>query len=238
MARGTINTLALGILTPLLVLKAAAQICYANENFFNFNSSKTVSIPALRLNGNSVIDDPDNSCCSGDVFNSTIPQECASLVGGGSKWRGGMFSTSPRLDYALDEQTLKEKKCPQDAVAVNSSMHGGSGTGTGYNQTVRFPQPYFLMFWPNRTDTTGPTGASSDDVRVELLCLRTDEIEEGSPVPGSAKEILDEEGVKYAGNASGTETGTEDPSSTKGVATMKTIGPYLGAAAMAGLLLV
>ncbi|KAL1609992.1 hypothetical protein SLS60_001657 [Paraconiothyrium brasiliense] len=336
MSPGTINTLAFGIVTSLLVLRATARLCDANEKFFNFNSSKTVSIPALRLKGNSVVDDPDNSwyfstrtqyggtvggegamthmwlntgksnatgigtcwqttwtygqdgfsfsrdvlersaddkgdcktmlgeecvaglirhfqrsalksvsdgttsSCSGEAFNSTIPQECASLVGGGSKWRGGLFGSGPPLDYALDEQTLIKEKCPKDAVAVNSSIHAGGGTGGAYNETVRFAQPYFLTFWPNRTDSTAD-GATSDDVRVELLCLRMDDIEDGSPVPGSAKDILDEEGVKYEGNATdetdGTETGSEGPSSTKGVAAMKTMGPYLGAAAMAGLLL-
>ncbi|KAF2445220.1 hypothetical protein P171DRAFT_431956, partial [Karstenula rhodostoma CBS 690.94] len=175
-----------------------------------------------------------SASCQGDVFNATVPHECAGLVGGGTVWRGGLFGSGTRLDSALNETRLADEGCPDDAVAVNSSIHGGSGTGASYNQTVRFPQPYFLTFWPNRTHDPASAGLESDYVHVELLCLRTDDIEEGSPVPPSAKEILNGPDVKYMGNASG---GADGPGSTGGAAAMRTMAPYMGAAAIAGLLL-
>lgn len=144
-----------------------------------------------------------------------------------------------RLDYALNATTLANEGCSNNSVATNGSIHGGAGTGGSYNETVRFPQPYFLTFWPNRTHDPGSAGLESDYVRVELLCLRTDNIEEGSPVPPSAQELLDREGVKYTGNASNksSESGGGDPAAG-GATAIKTIAPYLSAVVMAGLLLV
>ncbi|KAK7192810.1 hypothetical protein DPSP01_011231 [Paraphaeosphaeria sporulosa] len=176
--------------------------------------------------------------CDGDIFNATVPQECAGLVSGGSVWRGGLFGSEARLDYALNETMLEQEGCPNNSVAVNNSIHGGSGTGGSYNHAVRFPQPYFLTFWPNRTHDPRSAGMESDYVRVELLCLRTDDIEEGSPVPPSAQELLDAQGVEYAGNASNRSSGSgggED--STGGATAMKLMAPFLSAAAIAGLLL-
>lgn len=196
MFSGIINTLTSCILTLSLILKVTAIPCDTNEDFYNFNSSKTVQIPALRLttlgsDRTRVVEDPDNSwyfaartrsedlsgnenemtniwlntgnrnatgigacvqttwtyglngfsfsrdvlersiddtgdckimmgedctaalerqyigfamhsafsgSCDFRQFTSTIPQECTSLVDGGSEWRGGTFSSGESDD--------------------------------------------------------------------------------------------------------------------------------------------
>lgn len=59
----TLTTLALGILAPSLIAKAAAQtnICNSNGDFVHFNSSKTVALPALNNNGPMLYEDPDET---------------------------------------------------------------------------------------------------------------------------------------------------------------------------------
>lgn len=140
----------------------------------------------------------------------------------------------------LAHVSMINETCPDNSPKVNSSIHGNGGTGANYNYTVRFPQPYFVTFWPNRTHNSGARGVRTDDVRAEILCLRTDSVEEGSPVPPSAQELLDVEGLKYIGNASDKSGGGDsEGSGDKGSAlALKVTAPYLGAAAIAAMLLV
>jgi hypothetical protein len=201
--------------------------------------------------------------------NYTVPQECMGLIDGGTQWRGprqGPLRTLNRvsialssdgrlttvdlpLDDSLDKTSLEFQGCPEDSVALNSSMHGGIGSGliSRYNYTVRFPRPYFLTFWPKRNRHSAAQDVGSDGVRVEILCMRPDDIEEGSPVPPSAQELLNAEDVKYTGNASNVSSGSvggdsgtgPNDSPDKGDAlALKVTAPYLGAAAIAAMLLI
>jgi hypothetical protein len=346
----TMNTLAFVVLAPSLIWTATAQGCKGSKDLANYNSSKTVAIPALRIKDAAVVDDPDKqwyfslrnqeingpgqdvmtymwlntgksnatgmgTCfqttdvygvngfefsrevlersvddkgdcktmlgeecvaalkdhyarsgmksafegtCSGGSFNTTVPHECAGLVGGETNWRGGMSATGKSrfifsnymdmclrtvgitLDHAAYEEALEAVGCK--GFGANSSMYRGRGKSGTYDVSARFAQPYFLTFWPNRTQDTASNGISSDEVHVELLCLKTDDIKEGSSAPAPAKDLLDKLGAKSDGNvadnSSKTGSGSEGPSSTGGAAAMRTMAPYLGAAAMAGLLLV
>lgn len=108
--------------------------------------------------------------------------------------------------------------------------------GSTYNATVRFPQPWFFTFWPNRTGDPNIATTSSDDVYVKILCARPDDISEGSLVPPSALELLQRGDAKFAPNASNG-NGGQTSSSTAGAA-VKTLAPYLGALGMAAALLV
>jgi hypothetical protein len=151
-----------------------------------------------------------------------------------------LITVGTLLDHDAYEEALGDAGCKSSAV--NSSMYRAGGIGGSYDVSVRFARPYFLTFWPNRTLDTASNGISADEVHVELLCLKADDIKEGSSVPASAKDLLDKAGLKSdgdaAGNSSATGGGGEGPSSTGGAAAMRTMAPYLSAAAMAGLLLV
>jgi hypothetical protein len=85
-------------------------------------------------------------------------------------------------------------------------MFGGYGTGGAYNQSIRFPQPWFFTFWPNQTGQDSvQTSWSEEDVHVQIMCLRPDEFKEGSVVPPSAEELLKRDDVKFptSGGVSG-----------------------------------
>lgn len=112
-------------------------------------------------------------------------------------------------------------------------MYGGSGTGGSYNQSIRFPQPNFLTFWTNRTDTTRFLPNWNDDVYVKIVCLRPDEVKEGSVVPPSAQELLGRADAKFDKNAT---QGLGDPSD--GVVVGRSISLVLGAVGLVVVLLV
>lgn len=59
-----------------------------------------------------------------------------------------------------------------------------------YDIAVRFPVVEVLTFWPNRSDPSAYTASWRDDVHVEVLCLRPDQIKDGSVVPPSGEELL------------------------------------------------
>lgn len=210
-----------------------------------------------------------NSTLRDCARNYTVPQECMGLIDGGTQWRGGrVFPTRTLdripialssygrlntidllLDDLLDKTELEFERCPEDSVAFNSSMHGGSGwlysSQSRYNYTVHFPRPYFFTFWPWQDRYSTAQDVGSDGVRVEILCLRSDDIEAASPVPLSAQELLNAEGIKFIGNASnvssesaGVDNGTDPVDSPdKGDAlALKATAPYLGAAAIAAML--
>lgn len=128
-----------------------------------------------------------------------------------------------------------EDGCSRESAAVNSSIHGGALTAAPYDHTVRFQQPYFLTFWPRKSNGSVLNGVSTANVRAEIMCLRTDDIEEGSPIPPSVQELLDKEGVKYVGNASGESSGSESGDESSALA-LKLTAPYLVAAAFAAML--
>lgn len=115
-------------------------------------------------------------------------------------------------------------------------MHIGAGTGDGYDNTIRFPQLWFMSFWPNRTGVTEYVTSWNLDVHVEIRCIRPDDVREGSVVPPSAQELLNRDGAEFHKNATTPKTSGASPSAG-GAGTMRLLAPYLGAAVMAALLL-
>jgi hypothetical protein len=77
-----------------------------------------------------------------------------------------------------------------------SSTHGlhatpkFSNTGLSYNEAIRFPLLDIITFWPNRPMSPYKFTGSRDDVRVEVVCMRPDQVAQGSKVPPSGEELL------------------------------------------------
>ncbi|KAF2794593.1 hypothetical protein K505DRAFT_336812 [Melanomma pulvis-pyrius CBS 109.77] len=147
-------------------------------------------------------------CPSGSDWNITVPQQCRGLVGGGEHWLGGMSAIDKgiSLNATLQQQLYNESNCD---TSLNASMHSAGGLGGSYNQSIRFPQPTFLTFWPNRTDMSRYLSSWDDDVYVKIVCLRPDEVTEGSVVPPSGQELLDRPDAKFNKN---TTQGPSNPS--------------------------
>jgi hypothetical protein len=80
-----------------------------------------------------------------------------------------------------------------------SSTHGlETSFGMPYGEAIRFPLVDIITIWPNHALSTVPTMATEDgDTRVEIVCLRPDEVAQGSDVPASGEELLNKEGVKF-----------------------------------------
>jgi hypothetical protein len=68
-----------------------------------------------------------------------------------------------------------------------------------YDDAVRFPVIDVISFWPNRSSGfQSYNTAWVSDVRVEVLCMRPDEmIAEGSSVPPSGQDLLKVEGARF-----------------------------------------
>lgn len=142
------------------------------------------------------------------------------------------------ISSTYTEKDLNASFCGNETKPLNASIHGGGGIGGEYNQTIRFPQPHFITFWPNRTGVSSVSTSWIEDVHVEIRCLRPDDISEGSLVPPSAQELLDRADVQYNKNATSPNSSPSPSQSTGGAGAMKTAAPYLGAAGIAALLLV
>jgi hypothetical protein len=207
-------------------------------------------------------------CSAATDWNKTVPYQCASLFGGGEGWKGGsgqfgMCMNAPILNTLSNirfqtgnsnltstwtKPKLEDAGCGNLTSTVNSTVISLSGSNdlSGYNQSIRFPQLHFLSFFPNRSSIKGVYETQWDtDVHVQLLCIKPDDIQQGSAVPPSAKELLDRSDASYAdgitNNPSGTTPGgaSASPSPT-GAATkiiLSGMAPYLGAVGM-GLLMV
>jgi hypothetical protein len=80
-----------------------------------------------------------------------------------------------------------------------SSTHGLEASfGMSYGEAIRFPLVDIITIWPNRALSTSPTLATEDgDTRVEIVCLRPDEVAQGSDIPASGEELLNKEGTKF-----------------------------------------
>jgi hypothetical protein len=83
-------------------------------------------------------------------------------------------------------------------------MKALSNIRTPYNQTIRFPQLWFLSFWPNRSSVSNTYQDGWDnDVHAEIRCMKTGDVVEGSFVPPSAQELMDSDDAVFAKNLSG-----------------------------------
>ena len=78
-----------------------------------------------------------------------------------------------------------------------------------YNAAVRFPLLSINTFWPNQTNWNGSYSSTlpRDTVRVDVSCLRPDQIKQGSTVPPSGKELLDKKNSTFSSLAAGLDAG-------------------------------
>lgn len=105
-----------------------------------------------------------------------------------------------QLNATRAAETFSHDGCDNDTRPLNASMFGGSGIAGSYDEAIRFPSVYFVTFWPNRTGQNVFETSWVEDVHVHVLCLRPDDIMEGSAVPPSAEELLGADGVRYHRN--------------------------------------
>jgi hypothetical protein len=70
--------------------------------------------------------------------------------------------------------------------------------GLTYGEAMRFPVLDIITFWPNRSNEKQSwSGNWAEDVHVEVLCLRPDQIAPGSRVPPSGEELLNKQGAVF-----------------------------------------
>jgi len=84
-----------------------------------------------------------------------------------------------------------------DGVNVSSTHAFVPGNGMSYDAAVRFPLVDIINFWPNRTSGSYLEPGWAEDVHVEVVCLRPDQVAEGSRVPPTGREILDAENARF-----------------------------------------
>jgi hypothetical protein len=103
-----------------------------------------------------------------------------------------MNLTDPLFGGTLDPSI----KC--DGINMSSTHGLETSFGMPYGEAIRFPLVDIITIWPNHALSTVPTMATEDgDTRVEIVCLRPDEVAQGSDVPASGEELLNKEGVKF-----------------------------------------
>jgi hypothetical protein len=67
------------------------------------------------------------NCPTGAFWNTTVPYQCASLVGGGDKWLGGVasFGTYPfpvaRITFKCDDHIIRTYKSDQEIISIQRS---------------------------------------------------------------------------------------------------------------------
>lgn len=66
-----------------------------------------------------------------------------------------------------------------------------------YDHAVRFPLIDIIAFWPNRTSRTSYYTGWSEDVHVEVVCLRPDSVSRESRLPPSGENLINAEGAKF-----------------------------------------
>jgi hypothetical protein len=109
------------------------------------------------------------------------------------------MAVGANLTDSWGNRTLANAYKCDDVDGLNKSMHYAGGISSPYNQSIRFPAPVFWMFWSNKT------GSSSENVHVEIKCMKPDDLREGSDVPPDANQLLD--GAQYSQNATNGSTG-------------------------------
>jgi hypothetical protein len=100
----------------------------------------------------------------------------------------GVGNTTRRFDPSI--------KC--DGVNASSSHFWEGSSLMYYDTAVRFPLVDIMTFWPIRA--IGLTSMSTSwikDVRVAVVCMRPDNVAQGSQVPPSGEELLNKVGTKF-----------------------------------------
>ncbi|KAF2826960.1 hypothetical protein CC86DRAFT_455552 [Ophiobolus disseminans] len=129
--------------------------------------------------------------------NNTLPKECPLLK-----------PTTYSMDLTRDVSSLATQSRSNATVHLDPSLECDgvnlskthaftAGQGMSYDAAVRFPLIDIITFWPNRTSRTTYYTGWYDDVHVELVCLRPEQIAQGSRTPPSGKDLLNAEGVKF-----------------------------------------
>jgi hypothetical protein len=73
-----------------------------------------------------------------------------------------------------------------------------AGYGLPLDVAIRFPLVDIITFWPNHTmSSSSYVGTESGDARVEVACLRADQVALNSEYPASGEEILNREGNRF-----------------------------------------
>jgi hypothetical protein len=84
-----------------------------------------------------------------------------------------------------------------------SSTHIATVTdGMNYGPAVQFPVVDIITFWPNRL-TAGMENYTSywdGDVRVEIVCMRSTTVADGSTKPPSVSELLNDKNAVFPKN--------------------------------------
>ncbi|KAF2001704.1 hypothetical protein P154DRAFT_158208 [Amniculicola lignicola CBS 123094] len=159
-------------------------------------------VAALQLHHARAALERRTSADCGRNWNTTVPWQCAGVLGREEKpeqWSGNLFIAGSNLTRNL-ALTLQENNCSlpsSPSAAVNASLHALGGMGGSYNQTIRFPTPYFLTFFPELGNSQTGLSRSTDDVHVEIRCLRPDQVSEGSVVPPGVEDLLKEGDVEF-----------------------------------------
>jgi hypothetical protein len=100
----------------------------------------------------------------------------------------GVGNTTRRFDSSV--------KC--DGVNASSNHFWEANSLMYFDTAVRFPLVDIMTFWPIRAK--GLTSMSTSwikDVRVAVLCMRPDNVAQGSQVPPSGEALLNKEGTRF-----------------------------------------
>jgi hypothetical protein len=93
--------------------------------------------------------------------------------------------------------TLPDPSLECNGVNVSSTHLLTLNSGMDYSVAVRFPLVDIITFWPNRTNMQVYNTAWVQDVHVEIVCMRPDQIVQGSVVPPMGEELLSGSGKEF-----------------------------------------
>jgi hypothetical protein len=136
------------------------------------------------------------------------------------------------FNHTLDTNT----KC--DGINTSSTHGLEASFGMSYGEAIRFPLVDIITFWPNHAMSTTPTSATEDgDTRVEVVCLRPDEVAQGSDVPASGEELLNKEGTKFLNVTNGGASSENAPSAAHSISSKSRMLAWLSVSVTGILLL-
>jgi hypothetical protein len=107
-------------------------------------------------------------------------------------------------DYPTNYTTRFDPSTNCDGLNVSSNHAwvpvpgSASVKAVSYDASIRFPLVDAITFWPNRSN--GFQSYSTiwiNDVQVRLVCLRPDQVVQGSEVPPSGEELLNRQSARF-----------------------------------------
>lgn len=105
------------------------------------------------------------------------------------------------LNRGLSSLTYRNSSMPLspsldcDGVTASTTHRITLGPRTEYDRAVRFPMVDIVTFWPNRSEKGEYNAEWMNNVAAEVLCLKPDNIAEGSRIPPDGKAMLDADDV-------------------------------------------